>query len=359
MISRTLAAPPGPGAPAAVGAAASREPAPAATDWRRQLAGAVSSVSELLALLELEPEQVPGVDLGEPDFPLRVPHGFVARMRVGDPEDPLLRQVLPLAQEHLALPGYVDDPLAEAVAAPVPGLLHKYHGRVLWVATGACAIHCRYCFRRHYPYEDHQPWGADGQRALAYIAADESIEEVILSGGDPLSASDERLAAWVEAVEKIPHVRRLRLHTRLPIVLPERVDERLLEWLSSTRLRTVVVIHANHARELDQPVAEALTRLRRAGALLLNQSVLLKGVNDRLEALVDLSKRLFEVGVQPYYLNVLDRVRGAAHFEVDEAEALELIRQLEASLPGYLVPKLVRECPDQPSKVPVERVAGG
>lgn len=325
----------------------------AAAGWRRSLADAVSSVGELLDLLDLDPAPAGGVEAAHRDFPLRVPRGFVARMRRGDPRDPLLLQVLPRARELEPVPGFGRDPLGEERTSPAPGLLHRFHGRVLLVVTGACAVHCRYCFRRHFPYAEHRGWGSGFERALAYVGARPSIGEVILSGGDPLAASDERLARLAGAIAEIPHVRRLRLHTRMPIVLPERVDERLVGWLAESRLRTVVVVHANHPREIDRSVRAALARLRRADVALLNQSVLLRGVNDRVEALRDLSEALFEAGVTPYYLHLLDRVQGAAHFEVGETEARALLRELMQLLPGYLVPRLVREVPGAPAKVPI------
>ena len=266
--------------------------------------------------------------------------------------------------------GFTADPLAEAAATAQPGLLRKYRGRALLVVTGACAVHCRYCFRRHFPYAENRPGrgpaggsrddGRGGWRAaLDALAADPTVEEVILSGGDPLSVADDRLEGLVRAIEAIPHVRRLRVHSRNPIVLPERVDDRLLSWLAPPsaeprrRLERVLVVHANHAREIDGAVVAALGRLRSAGVTLLNQSVLLAGVNDSVEALEELSRALFGAGVLPYYLHLLDRVAGAAHFDVPEERARGLVGELAARLSGYLVPKLVREVPGAPAKVPV------
>jgi EF-P beta-lysylation protein EpmB len=274
-------------------------------------------------------------------------------MRRRDPRDPLLRQVLPLGAELEAVAGFRDDPVGDRPASLGTGLLRKYHGRVLLIATGACAVHCRYCFRRHFPYGEENA-SADGfAPALERIAADPGIREVILSGGDPLTLSDRRLGELVRRLAAMPHLVRLRIHTRLPVVLPERVDDRLLEWLAGTRLAKIVVVHANHANEIDRPVREALARLRRAGASLLNQSVLLRGVNDDAGALADLSEALFAEGVLPYYLHLLDRVRGAAHFEVPEPEARGTYEALRARLPGYLLPRLVRELPGAPAKLPV------
>ena len=264
-------------------------------------------------------------------------------MRAGDPADPLLRQVLPLDAEDQLNPGFGKDPVGDLAALAGPGVLHKYQGRALMITTGACAIHCRYCFRRHFPYAEAQGRGADWTPVLDYLASDDSIEEVILSGGDPLALSDSRLAALAEGLDRIAHLQRLRIHTRLPIVLPERVDADLLAWLGTTRLKPVMVLHANHAQEFDADVDAALVLLRNAGVCLLNQSVLLRGVNDSVAALRALSERLFVAGVLPYYLHLLDRVQGAAHYEVAEAQARALLLELAAQLPGYLLPRLVRE----------------
>ena len=329
-------------------------PARSNSAWQRALGEAVGSVGELLDLLALPAELLPAGVAASREFPLRVPRGFVARMRRGDPADPLLLQVLPAAAELAVVPGWTADPLAEAAVATAPGMLHKYRGRALLVVTGACAVHCRYCFRRHFPYGEHSDKARGWSAAVERIAADDSIEEVILSGGDPLALADSHLAPLVERLGGIPHLRRLRVHTRVPVVLPERVDAELLSWLGATRLATVVVLHANHARELDGTVGAAVARLRGAGATVLNQAVLLAGVNDSVAALAELSRRLFEHGVLPYYLHLLDRVAGAAHFDVAEAAARRLIRDLRGELPGYLVPRLVREVPGAPSKLPVE-----
>ncbi|MEW6332546.1 MAG: EF-P beta-lysylation protein EpmB [Pseudomonadota bacterium] len=319
--------------------------------WQSALARAITEPAELLAAAGLGEEWLPAARAAARLFPLRVPRGFVARMRQGDPRDPLLRQVLPLAEECLAAEGFGTDPVGDLAAMAAPGVLHKYRGRVLLTLTGACAVHCRYCFRRHFPYADANPATDHWRAALEYIAGDDSITEVILSGGDPLSLSDRRLAELVRQLEAIPQLRRLRLHTRLPIVLPERVNDELLAWLGDTRLKPVVVVHANHAQEIDDTVRAALGRLKTAGAELLNQSVLLRGVNDSVEALADLSEALFETGTLPYYLHLLDKVRGAAHFAVPDAVARGLMEALNARLPGYLVPRLVREVPGRPGKL--------
>jgi len=321
--------------------------------WQTALAQAITDPAELLKTLELDMRLLPAARRAAHDFALRVPRGFVARMRKRDPHDPLLRQVLPIGAECRETPGFGPDPVGDRAAMAVPGLLHKYQGRVLLTATGACAVHCRYCFRRHFPYGEANPAAGEWQEALAYIRADASISEVILSGGDPLTLSDRRLREFVAALAGIAHVARLRIHTRLPIVLPERVTAELLDWLTATRLKPIVVVHANHAQEIDAEVRAALARLRTAGVTLLNQSVLLRGVNDSAPVLANLSLALFDAGVLPYYLHMLDRVQGAAHFEVDAAEAATLMAELNARLPGYLVPRLVREVAGAPAKMPL------
>lgn len=321
--------------------------APAAS-WQRELAQAIEDPLELCRLLQLDAEVALLAQRAGQGFELRVPRGYVARMRRGDPNDPLLRQVLPQAAELIERSGYCADPLGEAVSRRAPGLLHKYHGRALLLTTAACAVHCRYCFRREYPYGSLQgPWLAD---ALRIIREDSSIEEVILSGGDPLTLATGRLARLTDELAEVPHVRRLRLHTRTPIVLPERVDESLCQWLGSLPWPLVLVLHANHARDVDAQVRGAMRRLRATGATLLNQAVLLAGVNDSVEALQELSASLWEAGILPYYLHLLDPVRGTAHFDVTEQRARELMASLASRLPGYLVPRLVREAAGEPAK---------
>ncbi len=329
----------------------SPDPWPAG-EWRSHLSDAIRDFDVLLEILELDREvlAVAPTSASARRFPLRVPRGFVARMRKGDVNDPLLRQVLPVAAEDDEVEGFSTNPVGELGLSRGDGLLSKYRGRALLIATGACAIHCRYCFRRHFSF-DHRPDGAGWSAALDAIAADESIEEVILSGGDPLVVDDTSLAAFAERASAIPHLRRLRIHTRMPVVLPERVDETLVTWLAECGLPVAIVIHANHPREIDAHVIRALVTLRSTGVALLNQGVLLAGVNDSGNVLAELSSRLFDCGVLPYYLHLLDRVAGAAHFEVDEVRALEIIAELRARLPGYLVPRLVREVEGAPSKI--------
>ncbi len=311
--------------------------------WQTELATVITDPAELLRRLRLDQALLPAARHAARLFPLRAPLSYVARMKPGDPDDPLLRQVLPLHIECEDAPGFIADPVGDLDAMPVPGLLHKYHGRVLLIATAACAVHCRFCFRRHFPYGNARPSGDSWRLALDYIAADHSIGEVILSGGDPLSLNDRRLSELVARIEAINHVQRLRIHTRQPVVLPARVDDMLLGWLGETRLKKIVVVHVNHANELDTTVVGALGRLKTADVTLLNQSVLLRGVNDSLETLRGLGEALFEAGVLPYYLHLLDRVQGAAHFHVSAERALELIGDLNDTLPGYLVPRLVTE----------------
>jgi L-lysine 2,3-aminomutase len=283
-------------------------------------------------------------------FPLRVTESYRGRMRRGDIHDPLFRQVWPHTDEATEDARAASDPVGDMARLLGDGVIHKYHGRALLITTGACAIHCRYCFRREFPYAEQTASRGSWQAALSVIANDPSITEIILSGGDPLSLADRKLAALVSGLEAIPHLRRLRIHTRQPIVLPQRVGAALQDWLRGTRLQNVVVVHTNHAQEINDEVREALHRLRDTGATLLNQAVLLRGVNDTTNAQTDLSESLFDAGVLPYYLHLLDPVNGAMHFDVPTAEARQLIAQMSARLPGYLVPKLVREIAGEPAK---------
>lgn len=316
-----------------------------ATTWQQQLKNAVRSAPELLRLLNLSEHPIARrIDAG-PQFPLRVPLSYVNRMTPGDPDDPLLLQVLPLAIERQPYPGFVEDPLQERAHNPVPGLVHKYEGRALLIATQACAVHCRYCFRQHFPYSDNRLTVRQWQPALDYLRERPGIHEIILSGGDPLSLDNDALAELITALAQIPHLKTLRLHSRTPVVLPARLDDGLLDLLAGTRLNTVLVLHTNHARELDQALAPALARLRRDGTVLLNQTVLLGGVNDSVGALTDLSHALFSKGILPYYLHVLDPVAGAAHFDTEDDRARRLWHGIQSQLPGYLVPRLVREVP--------------
>ncbi len=317
--------------------------APSPSRWQQLWRDAVRDARELLALLGLDAQALGVSEQAATQFALRVPRGFVARMRHGDAHDPLLRQVLPIGAELRRVPGFALDAVGDAAAKKADGVIQKYRGRALLVATGSCAVHCRYCFRRHFPYAEETAARDGWREAVAAIAADPDIDEVILSGGDPLSLATSKLVELTEALADIPHLKRLRIHSRLPVVLPERVDAPLLAWLRALPWPVAFVIHANHANEFDASVDAALAQLRGSGAHLLNQAVLLRGVNDSVAALAALSERSFAAGVLPYYLHQLDRVEGVAHFEVDDATARALHQALAARLSGYLVPKLVRE----------------
>lgn len=319
--------------------------------WRKQFQAAIRDPVELVEHLGLPNSLIESARAASRDFPLFAPWNYVGRMRIGDPSDPLLRQVLPIHDETRIVAGFSDDPVGDGDAKKQPGLIQKYRGRVLLIVTGTCAVHCRYCFRRHYPYES-EPKSTDAwQPALKQIAADPSVHEVILSGGDPLSLSDARLRSLVTELADMPHLRRLRIHTRLPIVIPDRVTEDMLDWLTSSNMQPFFVLHANHANELSDEVLGQIGRIRQRGVTLLNQAVLLAGVNDTVESLVALSEQLSDNGVLPYYLNQLDRVQGAEHFEVPETRGRQLVEQLRTRLPGYAVPRYVREIAGEANKV--------
>lgn len=321
--------------------------------WQSLLSRSITDPEQLLRRLELDPALLAGARAGAADFPLRVPEPFIERMHKSDPNDPLLRQVLPLGEELLEHPDYVLDPLGEQHTNTRAGIIHKYHGRLLLIVSGGCAVNCRYCFRRHFPYGDNNLSTEQWQQALDYIRGDQSISEVIYSGGDPLAASDKRLAWLTREIAAIPHVRRLRVHTRLPVVIPQRVTSELIDALCGTRLPVVMVLHSNHANEFDAALGNAVLRLRQAGITLLNQTVLLRGVNDSLETLISLSETLGDHGILPYYLHVLDHVKGAQHFHVDDGAAMGLAAEMLARLPGFLVPRLVREVAGETSKTPL------
>lgn len=320
--------------------------------WQHAQREAYARPADLLAALGLSAADVGLSEAAAASFAMRVPRPYAARMRHGDPRDPLLLQVLPVADELRRTAGFDDDPVGDRRAERAPGLLHKYHGRALLITTGACAVHCRYCFRRAFPYSE-SVGNTRLDAALKALAALPDVDEVILSGGDPLSLRDERLTELVERLAAMPHLRRLRVHTRVPVTIPSRVTPALVDWLTRTRLTPVMVLHVNHAQEIDDTLIEALRPLRAAGVSLLNQAVLLKGVNDSVAAQRALSERLLDAGVLPYYLHVLDRVQGAAHFLVPTRRARALVRELRALLPGYLVPRLVREETGAPSKTPL------
>lgn len=320
-------------------------------DWRKSLAEAITSPKELIKVLQIEDLVTNEAFAGIKDFPLRVPHGFAARMKKGTLNCPLLKQILPLDVEQVVTENYSRDPLFENKVNPSPGLLHKYQGRILLTATGACAVHCRYCFRRYFPYSENNPGTAGWQQSLEYIAKDSSISEVILSGGDPFILPDKQLQWLSNEVCKIPHVTTLRFHTRIPVVLPERITTEFLEWWHSLSLQKVLVLHSNHANEFNEEIDDVLNALQDHKTTLLNQAVLLRGINDSTVTLVELSRRLFKAGVLPYYLHLLDKVQGTAHFDIPESQAHFLHLEMQAELPGYLVPRLVREVPGAASKV--------
>lgn len=332
------------------------EPLPIAEqeNWQSQLRNVIKSPEELLRRLDLHGRDF-GLDRDTiTGFELRAPEAFVSRMQRGDPTDPLLLQVMLQREEALNVAGYSNDPVGETGEAnPISGLIHKYHGRVLLIVTSGCAIHCRYCFRRHFPYGDNRNSRQEWRSALRYISQHKEISEVILSGGDPLMVSDSFLHGLVEQIAEIPHITRLRVHSRLPIVIPDRVTPSLIDALTHRKLQTIVVVHSNHANEIDSSVDHAMLKLISAGMTLLNQSVLLSNINDNSQALIALSERLFQAGVLPYYLHLLDKVQGAAHFAVNQTIALDLHREMTQALPGYLVPKLVKEVAGETSKTPI------
>ncbi len=318
--------------------------------WTTVLGDAFRDPVKLLEFLQLDfNKYLSKVDC-ESKFKMLVPQSYALKMKKGDWNDPLLRQVLPLVQENTDVPGFVADPVGDLQAEISTGLLQKYHGRVLLVTTGACPVHCRYCFRREFPYSNSMPDKKQWKTTLTSIQDDNSISEVIFSGGDPLMIPDYRLQRMCEDIVSIKHVKTLRFHTRVPVFLPERVTENFIDWLGGLDIQKVLVIHANHSNELDDAVGAGLLALKKKGVMLLNQSVLLKGINDTTEILSDLSKRLLSYQVLPYYLHQLDRVQGAAHFEVEKARAIELIKSLRNELPGYLVPNLVQEVSGKRSK---------
>lgn len=318
--------------------------------WQTLLSQTLKRPEELLRYLQLPDSLLEGANRASLEFAMRVPLPWLDRIEKGNLDDPLLRQILPLGEELESVPGFTNDPLEEMGSNPVEGLIHKYKGRVLVVLTGACAINCRYCFRRHFPYAENRLGPEQWQKILDYITADTSITEVIFSGGDPLVSSDTRLAQLISDLQQIPHLTRLRIHSRLPVVLPQRVTESLTTLFSQTRLNVITVIHTNHPQELDDAVANAIKQLSRAGVTVLNQAVLLRGINDSVEVLRTLSEQLFSIGVLPYYLFTFDPVKGAAHFDIPDADAKQIVSQLQNLLPGYLVPRLAREIPGRGSK---------
>ncbi|CZH49344.1 L-lysine 2%2C3-aminomutase [Legionella pneumophila] len=315
--------------------------------WQKILAQGFTSTTDLLDFLELPRSE--GNLFAEKQFPSRIPLGFAKRMQKGNPKDPLLLQVLAKEDELSEADDYVIDPLSESNTL-IKGLLHKYHGRVLLTLTGVCAVNCRYCFRRHFPYQANNPGRRGWKEVCAYIANDSSITEVILSGGDPLLAANLVLEELLQSLEEISHIHTLRIHTRIPIVLPERIDKGLLDLLTNTRFKKVIVVHCNHPQELDESVLRACSDLKKAACYLLNQSVLLAGINDDAGILSKLSHALFDYGIMPYYLHLLDKVKGSAHFDMPLPRAQSIYHQLQSLVPGYLLPRLAREEPGRSSK---------
>jgi EF-P beta-lysylation protein EpmB len=324
--------------------------------WQQLLADSVTTPEALLRRLDLNPQQwLAGASAGHELFPIRVPEPYLSRIRPGDPDDPLLLQVLPLSDETENRMGYISDPLEESGSMLQKGLIRKYRSRALLMVTGQCAINCRYCFRRHFPYQDNRLSPVERQQALETLAASPEINEVIFSGGDPLVASDKLLAEWADGLSELPNIRRLRIHTRLPVVIPQRVTNQLLDWLGRSALQKIMVLHINHPAELDTPTRQAMQQLASAGVTLLNQSVILRNINDSADTLESLSEALFDTGILPYYLHAFDPVAGAHHYDVSDDRAGDLVRELRARLPGFLVPRLVREVPGEASKSPLNQ----
>ena len=319
-------------------------------EWIFELANVVTDIKKLYRCLNLDPEAIslPMVQARK-QFPLRVPMAFINRMKKGDSQDPLLLQVLCDEKELINVAGFSEDPLEEQNNT-IPGLLHKYHNRALLMTKTACAINCRYCFRRHFPYHDNQGTKKNLGAALAYIASHPELDEIILSGGDPLMAKDHEMAFLITELEKIPHIKRLRIHSRLAVVIPNRITSELCRLFAKTRLQIVLVTHINHPNEIDDNVTNAIKCLKEHQVTVLNQSVLLRKVNDDADVLACLSNKLFSIGILPYYIHLLDKVQGAAHFLVDDDNAKQIMRQLAKNVSGYLVPKLAREIGGEKSK---------
>jgi EF-P beta-lysylation protein EpmB len=318
-------------------------------NWQKELNNAVKNPLQLLQLLNISPQSVPLSDAARKSFAMLVPLPFIKKMKMGDINDPLLKQVLPIRDEELVSPNYTTDPLQEHNSA-IPGLLHKYQSRVLLILKSGCAVNCRYCFRRHFPYQDNNINKKQLQEVIHYIKKHPEVNEVILSGGDPLMSKDDFLQFVIDQLEPLVQLKRLRLHTRLPVVIPSRITDRLANMLQRSRFNVICVLHINHANEIDQTFQDAIYKLHQAGVQLLNQGILLKGVNDNSQSLIALSEALFAAHILPYYLFLLDKVQGAQHFDIDEMKAKRLIQEMNTALPGYLVPKLSREIAGEKSK---------
>lgn len=319
-------------------------------NWQEQMINAVRDAKELCSIVRINPSDIGLSETAAIQFPIMVPRAFIQKMERGNPKDPLLLQVLNSNQEDLRPEGYSTNPLNESSFNVAPGLIHKYHGRVLMIVSGKCAVNCRYCFRRSFPYNDNNPSRSDWLQAFDYIAKDKSITEVIFSGGDPLSAPDRHLSWIVDHLEKIKHLKRLRIHTRFPVVIPERICDAFLKWVEKTKLKIQLVLHINHPNEINNELVQAIIKLRPYGINVLNQSVLLKDINDNLETQIALQEKSNEAGILPYYLHCLDPIEGASHFDVNKIKAESLIKEMRVKLPGYLVPRLAVEIPGEASK---------
>lgn len=321
--------------------------------WQKELANSFTSPEKLLSFLGLSPNDYAQHSKARRLFPMRVPKHFASLMEKGNPNDPLFKQVMPLQHEFAQASGFTEDPLNEHNTAG-RGILHKYESRVLLMVRTGCAINCRYCFRRHFPYAENAVNKSQWQDAILYIRNNPNINEVIFSGGDPLMAKDEHLAWLATEIAAIPHIKRLRIHTRLPVVIPERINATFIDWFANLPIQKILVLHVNHANEVSDRLEKKLDVMRKHKVTLLNQAVLLKGINDDANSLCALSERLFDAGVLPYYLHLLDKVKGASHFYVSDETARELMKEAIKRLPGFLVPKLVREIGGQPGKTPID-----
>ena len=323
--------------------------------WQQQLKNTVNNIQELCSELDLDYNTLKHGRLNlQPKFPLKVSRYYLNKINKNNLNDPLLLQILPQVEELKSAPNFCHDPLEEEKYTKVPGLIHKYHNRVLLTVTGACGIHCRYCFRQNFPYENNILAQKERDLQLDYIIKNININEVILSGGDPLCVNNKYLDLLLSSLTSIPHIKTIRFHSRMPIVIPDRIDEELIEilnrYINNQHVNIVLVTHCNHPDELDEHIKNKMALLKNIGITILNQSVLLKNINDNAKTLVDLSHKLFECHILPYYLHLLDPVTGTSHYEVKHSNAKLLIKEVSSKLSGYLVPKLVQEIAGMPSK---------
>lgn len=323
-------------------------------DWKSALRNTINTPQQLAQAISLSQEAYKGLMHATELFPLKIPISVLSRIQENHLDDPVLRQYLPTEKEMQEHPDYQIDPVGDLNASPLPGIIHKYQSRALIITSQVCAVHCRYCFRRHFPYQDMQLTSKHQEKIIAYLRENPALNEIILSGGDPLSLDDEKLYELIQALESVSHIKTLRIHSRLPIVIPSRVTDRLLDILKNSRFKTVMVLHCNHANEIDEDVESACLKLKQHTDALLNQSVLLRSINDSADVLAELSYRLFDCGVIPYYLHLFDKVQNAAHFDISAKQATIIVDNLRKKLPGYLVPKLVTEIAGEPCKTPVE-----